>query len=649
MNIKKLMGHPDIKITILLYDMLAIIVAWLGAFGLYYHLIMLPSEVFLNYRNTLPYVLISQIITYHWFGVHRGIWCFTSIADLTRIIKAGIWGVIFSAIGFYFNAVTGIPRAIFILDVLLIIALWIGARLAYRLWHEAQESSVCVEQQRVLLVGAGQAGEGIAREMRRDSSQKYKLIAFVDDSLSKQGQEIHRIRVVGRTKDIPELVKNLHIDLIIIAIPSARSAIMRHIVEQCEKAEVPVRTLPGLPDLVSGRVSVNALREVMLEDLLGREQVELDWHKIGAELQGHSALVTGGGGSIGAELCRQIAQVRPASLIIVENSEFNLYSLEQELEEKFPQLKLFFYLADVTDQVAMAAIMDKHRPELVFHAAAYKHVPMLENQLRVAMKNNIIGTRVMAEEAARIKAKKFVLISTDKAVNPSNIMGATKRAAEVFCQNYDAHTSTQFITVRFGNVLGSAGSVVPLFTEQLKKGGPLTVTHPEITRYFMTIPEASQLILQATTMGQGAEIFVLDMGEPIKISYLAEQIIQLAGKRPGTDIEIVYTGLRPGEKLFEELFHASEELVHTEHEKILKARYRKISWQELTLILDEVVAACANYNETQLLSLLKQLVPEYQMMVITTEINNSVTSLSPRGLTAESSIDRTGSRGQAAG
>lgn len=615
------------KLFIFAHDISAILCAWLGAFWLYYNVHVIPQGVFLSFRKTIPYVMATQLLVYAWLRMYRGSWRFTSISDLSRIIKATFFGAVFSAVWLLYDASTVVPYAIFLNYALLLIFFFGGSRFAYRLLNEIKDKPKKSDLHRVLLVGAGQAAEGVARDMLRDISKKYKPIAFVDDRLRKKGQEIHSIPVLGRTKDIPKLVKKLNIDLIIIAIPSARSGSMRRIVEQCEKAKVPFRTLPGLPDLVSGRVSINSLRDVMLEDLLGREQVQLDWKKITAELSGHTTLVTGGGGSIGSELCRQIAKLNPSSLIVVEQSEYNLYCLEQELKTRFPYLTFYFYLTDVLDQIAIARIMDQHKPQLIFHAAAYKHVPMLETQVRIAVKNNILGTRIVAEEAVRITAKKFILISTDKAVNPTNIMGMTKRVAEIFCQNYNAYAPTQFITVRFGNVLGSAGSVVPLFKQQLNQGGPLTVTHPEITRYFMTIPEASCLILQAATMGQGGEIFVLDMGEPIKIRYLAEQLIRLAGKQPDEDVKIVYTGLRPGEKLYEELFHENEQLANTEHEKIFKARYRIIDWESFYQSIDELANACSRDDIVRLLPLLKKLVPEYVSHKTT---DNEQTKLYPK-------------------
>jgi FlaA1/EpsC-like NDP-sugar epimerase len=463
----------------------------------------------------------------------------------------------------------------------------------------------------VLIVGAGGAGEMLARDLLRHAQRGYRPIAYVDDQPQKQGVEIYGIRVRGEIATIPKIVQRDNIDLVLIAIPSATSKTMRRIVDLCNEAKVAYRTLPALGALISGEVSVNDLREVSLEDLLGREPINLHDASLASFFRQKSIVVTGGGGSIGAELCRQLAEFQLAELILIEHSEFNLYSVDIELKKVHPNLKFKSYLQDVTEGQAVHSILEKHQPDILFHAAAYKHVPMLEEQVRVAVKNNIFGTRCVAEAAVNAKVKKFILISTDKAVNPTNVMGTTKRTAEIFCQNYNAQqNTTKFITVRFGNVLGSAGSVVPLFKKQIEEGGPVTITHPDITRYFMTIPEASQLILRASTMGQGGEIYVLDMGEPIKIKYLAEQLIKLSGKKLHEDMEIVVTGLRPGEKLYEELFHEGEALQATQHEKILQASSRKVAWEDLLHTMDELQAACDRNDAETLLALLKQTVPE---------------------------------------
>jgi FlaA1/EpsC-like NDP-sugar epimerase len=392
--------------------------------------------------------------------------------------------------------------------------------------------------------------------------------------------------------------------------PSATGEEMRKLVQYCDEAGVPFQTVPSVDALVTGKVAINVLRDVSIEDILGRDPVSLDWDEIHHRLSEKTILVTGAGGSIGSELCRQVAALKPTNLVLLENSEFNLYALEMELRKRFPELKLTHCLGDVRDLVRVNQVFSSYRPDVVFHAAAYKHVPMLEDQVREAVKNNVLGTRTVALAADQYGASAFVLISTDKAVNPANVMGATKRIAEIFCQNLDTRSQTKFITVRFGNVLDSAGSVVPLFRRQIREGGPLTVTHADIERYFMTIPEAAQLILQASVLGRGGEIFVLDMGSPVPIKFLAEQMIRLSGKVPYQDIDIVITGLRPGEKLYEELFHDMERLERTAHAKIMLAHHRKVDWEVLSRAFDELQVCCEKPDTGRLLDLLTGLVPE---------------------------------------
>lgn len=599
------------RLIALLHDSFAIPVAWLLAYWLRFNLSAIPHPVFRQVVALLIFVIPIQIGAYWVFGLYRSIWRFASLPDLVRIIKAVVIGVSSSALTlFLLSRMEGIPRSIFPLYGLLLIASLGGSRLFYR-WFRNQFKDFS-DAKRVLIVGAGHAGEGLVRDLLRDVTKKYKPIAFVDDNQQMQGQEVHGIRVRGSVSDISRIVKQRNINLIIIAIPSLSSTSMRRIVSYCEDAGVPFRTLPSLKDLAEGRININTLREVSIEDLLGREPVILNWQEIDKELKNKVVLVSGGGGSIGSELCRQIARLEPAKLIVFEQSEFNLYSLDMELRRKFPNLNLCCQLGDVADLIAVRKVFSIHFPEVVFHAAAYKHVPLLESQIRIAVNNNVLGTKIFAEAAVKYGAKKFVLVSTDKAVNPANVMGTTKRAAEIFCQNLNDHSKTKFITVRFGNVLDSAGSVVPLFRKQIAEGGPVTVTHPEITRFFMTIPEASQLILQAMTMGQGGEIFVLDMGEPIKIRYLAEQMIKLTGLKLNEDIEIKYTGLRPGEKLYEELFHESERLTSTQHNKIFQAQCRKWNWVELCENLNLLAEASFIANENKLRECLLKLVPEYK-------------------------------------
>jgi len=594
----------------ILHDLLMIPVAWIGAYWLRFNLGMIPGTYLESALENLLIVLVFQGVVFRYFGLYRGVWRFASLPDLIRISKAVMVGIAFSATMLFITTrMDGVPRSVFPLYGMLLVSLLGGSRFIVR-WSK-DRGIYGDNAKRVLIVGAGRAGEMLVRDLLRAKDELYQPVGFVDDNKARQGREIHGVRVLGACEEIIDFADRLDINLIVLAIPSADSANMRRVVGLCEKTGVPFRTVPPLQHLMSGQVNISQLREVLIDDLLGREPISLDWNAIDQELKGKRVLVTGAGGSIGSELCRQIASLKPSHLILLDSSEFNLYSIENELLKSFPKIAITRWLNDVVDQVAIEKIFRHSRPEVVFHAAAYKHVPMLEDQIREAARNNILGTRSMAEFADRFACEAFVMISTDKAVNPANVMGTSKRAAEIFCQNLNQRSRTRFVTVRFGNVLGSAGSVVPLFRQQIESGGPVTVTHREITRYFMTIQETSQLILQATVMGRGGEIFVLDMGEPIKISSLAEEMIRLSGKVPGEDIDIIYTGLRPGEKLYEELFHEKEALQSTTHEKILLARYREFEWERLNEVMDEIKLACAEYDEKQVRSLMKKLVPEW--------------------------------------
>lgn len=593
-----------------LHDLFMIPAAWFGAYWLRFNLGTIPPEFLHSATRWLPVVVVIQAGTFIYFQLYRGHWRFASLPDLLRIINAVVVGalLLLTAI-FVASRLEGIPRSVFPLYGVLLVGMLGFPRLIYR-WLKDRRLYMG-EGKRVLIVGAGRAGDMLVRDMFRDPSRALIPVGFVDDKAGKIGMDIQGVRVLDTTERLPDLVEQYGIDLIILALPSAHSTDMQRIVDLCERSGVPFRTLPRVQDLVEGRIAIDSVRDVGIDDLLGREPVTLDWDSIRRELYGKRVLVTGGGGSIGAELCRQIAKIGPESLVLLEQCEFNLFEIERELRKSFPKLLLEVCLGDVVDAVLVDQVMQRYRPEVVFHAAAYKHVPMLEHQVRQATRNNILGTRTVALAANRHNVDAFVMISTDKAVNPANVMGASKRIAEIFCQSLDRRSQTRFITVRFGNVLGSAGSVVPLFREQLRAGGPLTVTHPEMIRYFMTIPEACQLILQAGAMGRGGEIFVLDMGEPVKITYLAEQMIRLAGREPGKDIEIVYTGLRPGEKLFEELFH-EKELSGTAHRKILLAQARPADWDCLQQRLQRLEDACNAYDEPAIMQLVRELVPEMQ-------------------------------------
>jgi FlaA1/EpsC-like NDP-sugar epimerase len=609
------------------HDLAMVPIAWFGAYWLRFNLDSIPEGFFHQALVLLPVIWIVQGGMFWYFGLYRGIWRFASIPDLTRIVKAVIASVVVAAtVSFILTRLQSVPRSVFLLDGILLVLLLGGPRFVYRwfkdrhLHHSAHASSIYTndETKNALIVGAGKAGEMLVRDLLREQSGPYYPVAFVDDNTGKIGKEIHGIPVTGTCDGIPGIVKKLGIDLIIIALPSATSRQIRRIVEICETTKLPFRILPQLQDLVSGRASLKDLRDVKIEDLLGREPVSLDWRAITDATRGKTILVTGGGGSIGAELCRQIARLKPGKLIILERSEFNLYNIDLELRRDIPDLSLVSLLGDTNDIVQVENILRNYAPTVIYHAAAYKHVPILEDQTRAAVTNNILGTRVVADLADKYGCESFVMVSTDKAVNPANVMGASKRVAEMYCQGLNARSKTRFITVRFGNVLGSSGSVIPLFQQQIAQGGPITVTHPDISRYFMTIPESCQLILQAGVIGRGGEIFVLDMGEPVKITYLAEQLIRLSGKTPGEDIEIVYTGLRPGEKLYEELFHDAEKLAETSHPKILLAQCRQMDKELLEKTFDAMQRACSQGDESVLRGMLIELVPEHTGLAVPT-------------------------------
>ena len=594
-----------------LHDLLMVPVAWLLAYWLRFNLGVIPPAFFEGALLALPLVMLCQGLANSLFGLYRGVWRFASLPDLMRILQAVLAGTALTFFAlFIFNRMESVPRSVLPLYLVLQVLLLGGPRLIYR-WLKDHRLSLGTGE-RVLIVGAGQAGEMLARDMLRDPHLGYLPVAFVDDKPRRQGAEIHGIPVRGPTEAIPVLVRDLEVDLILLAIPSASGAQMQCLVALCEQSGRPFRTVPQLQELMRGQVSVNQIRPVSIEDLLGRNPVELDWAGIRQGLVGRVVLVTGGGGSIGAELCRQIALAGPARLLIVDNGEYNLYRIDAELAERHPGLARDCRLLDVTDATAVEGLFRRERPQIVFHAAAYKHVPLLEGQVRAAMRNNLLGTALVARAADAFGCERFVLISTDKAVNPTSLMGATKRAAEVICQALATRSQTCFTAVRFGNVLDSAGSVVPLFRRQIERGGPVTLTDPQMERFFMTIPESCQLIMQAAVIGAGGEIFVLDMGEPVNIRYLAEQMILLSGRRPGADIAIEYIGLRPGEKLREELFYAAEDLLETVHPKIRIARSgTQPSWRQVEPRLDACAAAVESGDDARLPGLLLDLIDEH--------------------------------------
>ncbi|MCQ8103092.1 polysaccharide biosynthesis protein [Methylomonas sp. SURF-2] len=599
------------RTSIFLHDLLMVPLAWFGAYWLRFNLDEIPDEYFYSALLFLPVVIAIQVSAFWTFGLYRGVWRFSSMPDLVRIAKSVNAGIFFIAGSlFLYNRLEGLPRSVIPLYVLILLALLCVPRFVYRFWKE--RALVDRIGLRALIVGAGSAGDMLVRDLLSNPDSGYIPVIFADDNPGKLNREIRGIRVAGTLERIPALIEQWEIEVVLIAVPSATDAQMRRIVEICEESGVSFQTLPSVKELLSGAVTKASLRNVSITDILGRAPVRLDWDGIQASLHGKTILVTGGGGSIGSELCKQLAKVQPSKLIVFDQCEFNLYKIDAELSRQYPRVPHLAVLGDVTDALTVQQIIVGQKPQVIFHAAAYKHVPLLEGQAREAVHNNLIGTKIVAEAAIAAGVARFVLISTDKAVNPTNVMGATKRAAEILCQNLDNTSATRFTTVRFGNVLDSAGSVVPLFREQIQAGGPLTVTHPDITRYFMTIPEACQLIMQAETAGKGGEVFVLDMGEPVKIVYLAEQMIRLSGKIPGKDITIEFVGLRPGEKLYEELFHTEEQLLETGYTKLrlAKARiYQDDAWCGAIQALEN---ACQQQDQQGIVLLLKQLVPEFK-------------------------------------
>ena len=604
------------------HDLLMVPVAWMLAYWTRFNLQQIPPQYLDNALHTLPLVILVCAAVYWSFGLYRGVWRFASLPDLVLINKAVVAATVAVMLTlFVYNRADNVPRSVPLLFMLFQLALLAGPRLFYR-WFKDHRVALH-SGQRVLIVGARGAGETLAREMRRDGTRTYDPVAFVDDAPRRQGAEIHGIPIKGSTGNIPRLVEELSIDLIMLAVPTASAADMQRLVGLCERTGKPFRTVPQLQNLLAGQVTINQLRPVSIEDLLGRTPVTLDWEALRNGLADRVVLVTGAGGSIGSELCRQVVAAGPRRLVMVDNTEFNLYRLETEFAEGHPTLDFARYLLDVGDRVGVDALFKQERPQIVFHAAAYKHVPLLENQIRAAVRNNVFGTGVVAESADRWQCERFVLISTDKAVNPANVMGATKRVAEVLCQDLASRSQTRFITVRFGNVLGSAGSVVPLFQRQIEHGGPVTVTDPEIERYFMTIPEACQLIMQAAVIGEGGEIFVLDMGEPVKIRYMAEQMIRLAGCEPDLDIAIRYIGLRPGEKRFEELFYDAEDLIATSHPKIRTARQpvaqHAAAMESPEQVLEQLRIALQRADPDALVNGLQRLVPQWSVQAPTVD------------------------------
>ena len=595
--------------AVITHDLSMVWLCWQGLHQFRQALVPDPPSLPLWTVETLI-VLLAQGVVFWQAGLYRGLWRFASVPDLWNIAKACAIGWVMVVLALFLsNALKPDMRIVLILYPFVLVGLLGTPRLLYRAWKDAQRKYDVGTAVRVLIVGAGQAGEALVRDMRRVGA--YHPVGFLDDAVRLRGSKVQGIPVLGKVADVAEIARETAARLLVIAMPSADATALQRVIESCERSGVPFRMVPRLRDVLEGRSLPGELKKVAIEDLLGRKPVLPDWKAIREWLGGRSVLVTGAGGSIGAELCRQCARHGARRIALLEIDELALTTTESELRRDFPDIECVPVLGDCGDPAVIAYALATAAPEAVFHAAAYKQVPLLETQLREAVRNNVLATETVARACREASVGTFVLISTDKAVDPVNVLGATKRLAEMACQSLADRRSTRFVTVRFGNVLDSAGSVVPLFREQIRAGGPVTVTDPEVSRYFMTIPEACQLILQASAIGSHEAIYTLDMGEPVPIRLLAEQMIRLAGKQPGRDIAITYTGLRPGEKLHETLFHAEESYRPTSHPQILQADQRAISAEAIGTALVDLRSASVRYDAMALASLLRQAVPEF--------------------------------------
>lgn len=630
-------------------DIVLLMLALYFSYRLRFEGSLLETDQVAQYTITLPIIFFVKIPVFYVFGLYRGMWRYTSTKDLINIIKATIVSsVLIVAILLYINRFEGLSRSVFILDAIFTFLFISGHRGAIRYFYTGSNGSRRFSfipshslKKRLLLIGAGDAAEKILRELQTNTNLPYLPIGLVDDDPQKTGLKIHGVPVVGLVEDLADHIERTSTDEVLISIASASSAQMKRFVDLCQATKIPFKVIPGFGEIIDGKVSIKAIREISYKDLLGRDEVVLDQNKIDSYITGKTILVTGAGGSIGSELCRQILRFSPGRLILFDSSEENLYAIQMQLIHELRTLDAVAVLGKVQDVRLLDLVFRTHHPDVVFHAAAYKHVPLVERNPWQAVNNNIFAAQLVIEAAILYQVERFVLVSTDKAVRPTNVMGASKRLTELLLLAYDKNNwdrkfcnawqkvqlqreqlsffndqspahSTRFMAVRFGNVIGSSGSVIPLFKRQIERGGPVTVTHPEITRYFMSIDEAAQLILQAGSMGEGAEIFILKMGQPIKIAHMARELIRLAGKDPDYEIEIKYTGLREGEKLFEELITDGEGIVDTYHEKIMVLRGdSSISCTTFHGYLEKLAEGARAHNGQAIKETLKEIIPEY--------------------------------------
>lgn len=602
------------RLFLLLCDIAIIIIS--SALGLLLRFDLSPQKVDAKYIEAvwsyLPINLVVSLIIFYILRLYHSIWRFAGIIEMQNVFVATMLSSLLQYAGYQITG-TRVPRSYYFLYAGVLFLLTLSSRFAYRFARYLRRKKYdSRELKQVMIIGAGNAANAIIKEINTSEHIRNTVVkCIIDDDPNKQGTYIHGIKVVGTRNDIIDCAGLYHIDEIIIAIPSAPKKVISEIVDICKETSCSLKILPGIYQFMNDEVSVSQLRNVEVEDLLGRDPIKVDIDSIAGYVRGKVVLVTGGGGSIGSELCRQLAQRQPKQLIIMDIYENNAYDIQQELLRDHPELDLVVLIGSVRSSKRMNSIFKSYRPQIVYHAAAHKHVPLMEVSPNEAIKNNVIGTWVTASAADLYGAEKFVLISTDKAVNPTNIMGASKRICEMIIQTYNNRSKTEFVAVRFGNVLGSNGSVIPLFKKQIEAGGPVTVTHPDIIRYFMTIPEAVSLVLQAGAYAKGGEIFVLDMGEPVKILDLAENLIRLSGYKPYEDIDIVFTGLRPGEKLYEELLMAEEGLQETENKLIFIGKPIEFDEEKFLRQLEELKEVCL-MEPDDIRKLIKEIVPTYK-------------------------------------
>ena len=624
----QLVSSPNImlkyrRLLIILAHIVIFVLSLLGSFLLAHNMQFRHDWLIKQFPVLAGIIILIKLPIFGFFRQYRGWWRYVGISDLTGILRASListlvivtlWFVVILQIDVIrrnLASVANVANSVFLLDMAITFMLLAGIRMIIRLYYEEFRTVESQRLKRFLIIGAGNAGEALLREILRMKMVEYEVIGFIDDDPLKKHIHIHDIPVLGTVDELPGICEERAIEEIAIAMPSATQTQLRHVIQVCKGTKIRFRMIPSITDIASGKLKVSQIRDVDINDLLGRSVVEIDLDLIEKFLKNKIICVTGAGGSIGSEMCRQVCNFGPKLLLLIEQAENPLFHIERELRKNFPDVNIAAVICDIADKLRVDEVFSKYKPEVVIHAAAHKHVPLMETNPGESIKNNVVGTMNISDASNQFGVSNFVMISTDKAVNPTSLMGSSKRVAEMYIQELNNTSNTHFVTVRFGNVLGSNGSVVPIFKKQIANGGPVTVTHPDMKRYFMTIPEASQLVLQAATMGEGGEIFVLDMGEPVKIVDLARELITLSGFKPDEEIEITFTGLRPGEKLFEELSIEGEGMMATKHSKIGVWKNIPMDRRKLLEGIKELVEVAPMQDHAKVVEKVKQLIPEY--------------------------------------